>query len=208
MKLVKGFVERMKSIAEVLSDRRWIEFWDNVNRMLDSGDWRFRAVVKKNDGGLFDLVIMGVRFHVNTVNEKVMRAIILANLDKFAVAMLQDVWSVAALEYLRRPEKGYDILYKVARLTRSDRWAEIVYAYSAGVYKFTIERRGSKYVVRDKYTNKEVEVDVVTGDAINKFMDDVFSELLTEVVYHIKDKVKKVYKVIYEKEVKSLLQSI
>lgn len=205
MKLVKGFVERMKSIAEVLSDRRWIEFWDNVNRMLDSGDWRFRAVVKKNDGGLFDLVIMGVRFHVNTVNEKVMRAIILANLDKFAVAMLQDVWSVAALEYLRRPEKGYDILYKVARLTRSDRWAEIVYEYSAGVYKFTIERRGSKYVVRDKYTNKEVEVDVVTGDAINKLMDDVFSELITEVVYHIKDKVKKVYKVIYEKEVKSLL---
>ncbi|AML61182.1 hypothetical protein A0E62_gp36 [Pyrobaculum filamentous virus 1] len=31
------------------------------------------------------------------------------------------------------------------------------------------------------------------------------SELITEVVYHIKDKVKKVYKVIYEKEVKSLL---
>ncbi|QJF12409.1 hypothetical protein PFV2_gp36 [Pyrobaculum filamentous virus 2] len=47
MKLVKGFVERMRSVAEVLSDRRWIEFWDNVNRMLDSGDWRFRAVVKK-----------------------------------------------------------------------------------------------------------------------------------------------------------------
>lgn len=64
----------------------------------------------------------------------------------------------------------------------------------------------STYSINTSFTVDEV--DVVAGDAINMLMDGVFSELLAEVVYHIKDKVEKVYKVIYEKEVESSLQSI